>query len=440
MRRIALCLDTESLIRPMLVGLDDVNLDELEWLLSVPDAAEARRVVSGDPEIDEAWVVSSDQMQSTNLAAALRKDDPSLRLCVIAFDDKQTMRDRCGNIGIDEIWSIEEFCSHFDMERRRRSLMSEAMSLDIDDVLGIDSTPAPRRSDDCFVMAVLSGSGGVGKSSIAAVCGMICADRGLRTAVIDADAQFGDLGRMIGAASGIALDDLIDEPGNLEDISLSAKQPFLVHSPERMEHSERVAGRLARAVVSCSERFDSVIVDMPSYWSDDHAWLLENCDRALFVMDQRSSSVRSVKRAVDLCMRMGIATGNFTYVLNRCSRDSVFSGLDVSNAIDGACVTELADGGTEIEELLSQGLAAELSSSRNGFTSAIGELLEEVLPAKTFFMKDREWEMPPQHQASSSAMRRTRFPFVAERRPRVRRKQERSMGKHGGKVKTHVAN
>ncbi len=76
MGRIVLCADTDSLVHPFLLGLEDASLEGREWLVPLSDAAEARTYIAGHADIDEAWIVSSDDLAGVNLAAAVRKDGP----------------------------------------------------------------------------------------------------------------------------------------------------------------------------------------------------------------------------------------------------------------------------------------------------------------------------------------------------------------------------
>ena len=99
------------------------------------------------------------------------------------------------------------------------------------------------------------------------------------------------------------------------------------------------------------------------------------------LIDQRSSSVRACRHALDLCLRCGIATNSFVLALNRCSKQARFSALDVSEVLHGARVAELSDGGAEVEEMMGSGLAEALVCGGNPLAASIDRLLGEVLPA-----------------------------------------------------------
>lgn len=481
MGRIVLCADTESLVRPMLLGLEDISLDGKGWLVSIPDALEARAFIRSASDVDEVWIASSDQLEAVNLAAGIAKDRPDVPLFLIGFDADGQLAKRIRGLGVSAVWDSQRFCERFDAEMRRRSLMSEVASLEI--VAGERfetgksgvSKPEPeaerressatqrgrirsgearasqpqsghpqerpsqeRRSQErpaqavrdrsCYTVSVLSGSGGVGKSSFVALAACMAQARGFRTAVIDADTQFGDISKMIFKGPRVSMDVLLENPAVLDDPTLtdSAEAPTVIEAPDRVEHSEALSGRMAEVVALCSKRFDVLCVDTGPNWTDDHVWILENSDCCLFMLDQRASSIRSAQRAVDLCVRMGVATGSFVYALNRCKRDAIFSGMDVANVMQGAHVVELKDGGSEVEEYLGAGLAHELASLKNECVSSIDALMGDLLPASAFFAGSPEWSLPTDGERHGGAGRQQRRGFFPERRERKRGKGRRA--------------
>lgn len=241
---------------------------------------------------------------------------------------------------------------------------------------------APRREASAFVLAAMSGSGGVGKSATVAVAAYQCAERGFKTLVIDWDLQFGDMRNVMGDVPALGVDDALEDPSRVAELGASAPEgaPALVFAPKRLERSEELGPHLPAMLDAACASFDVVLVNTGSSWAESHAQLLERSNCTVFLLDQRASSVRSCQHALDLCLRLGIATGSFAYALNRCERGSLFSAVDIANVMHGAQVFELRDGGREVEELLGAGLAAELAFAKNDFCASVEAMLEEVLP------------------------------------------------------------
>lgn len=80
-----LCADSESLLHPEILGLEDERLDGQPWLALFCDAGEARQALRSNPRLDDVWVYSSDSMEGINLAAALKKDDEAREVSLITF-------------------------------------------------------------------------------------------------------------------------------------------------------------------------------------------------------------------------------------------------------------------------------------------------------------------------------------------------------------------
>ena len=138
--------------------------------------------------------------------------------------------------------------------------------------------------------------------------------------------------------------------------------------------------RLPDLLDRLSEEFDVIIANTGASWAEQHAALLERSSVALFLIDQRASSVRACKHALELCARCGIATNPFQFALNRCVKGAPLTSVDVSCALQGAPVFELKDGGRAVEEYLSGGGAADLIEERNEFARSLEQVMERLLP------------------------------------------------------------
>mgnify|MGYP000895275097 CR=1 FL=1 len=71
-----LCAEEEVLAHPEMMGLEGERLDALEWVLCVHGAEECRSAAESLPDSVGVWIVSCDDMDAVNLAAALKRDDP----------------------------------------------------------------------------------------------------------------------------------------------------------------------------------------------------------------------------------------------------------------------------------------------------------------------------------------------------------------------------
>lgn len=231
-----------------------------------------------------------------------------------------------------------------------------------------------------FLMPVISASGGSGKSAIAAMAAVLTQRAGLKTVLVDLDLQFGDMREAFGVEEALSLDELLAAPARINQVVNAGDMPALLCAPRNLELAEDVVARLSEVLDLLCSRFDVVIANTGSFWADEHMVLLERCSRALFVIDQRPSSLRACQRALDLCMRCGIAVSPLVFAVNKCSRQGLYTSIDVSCALHGATARELYWGGDQVGELLAAGNALELATSRNALVESLGVMLGELVP------------------------------------------------------------
>lgn len=126
--------------------------------------------------------------------------------------------------------------------------------------------------------------------------------------------------------------------------------------------------------------YDVIVANTGAAWAEQHAVLLERSYTALFLIDQRASSLRACKHALELCARCGIATGPFEFALNRCMKGAPLTVADASCALQGATVFELRDGGRDVEDYLASGAVDDLLQTGNEFCVSVRQVMERLLP------------------------------------------------------------
>lgn len=372
--RVALCLDDAMRQNPSLVGLDGESLESQDWLEVFLSGEEARSVLSADTLVEEAWVVSSDDVEPINLAATLKADRPDLNVKLIAFEGCGSLFSRAHTASIDEVLDGAAFVRRYAETKQRFSKPDAVAS-------HMEKRPARATATGrAFLLPVVSGSGGAGKSSVSVVGAYVARAMGHRTLLLDYDLQFGDAAIMAGIENALAIDDAIGHPDKLERELLRDPGFAVLAAPSRLEVAEEVVRAIPAFLEDVSGSFDVVVANTGAAWAEQHAVLLERCSSALFLVDQRASSVRACRHALELCARCGIASGPFQFAVNRCSKNAPLTSIDVSCALQGAPVFELKDGGSDVEDYLAGGAVAELFESRNDFCISLEHVMGQLLP------------------------------------------------------------
>lgn len=421
--RMAICIGEGASRNPAIVGLEGEMLADQDWLDVYTTGSSARRGVSENGSLDEFWVVSCDDVDPINLAAAVKGDVPKLPVRLVTEEACGSLFSRAHIANIDEVVESRAFPRRYEeMKRLRTAASSDAgvapgegasgergqdtlheclsgslpavadppsvserlpsMQL-IERLPETNAQPLPMAlaSDSrAFVLTVVSGSGGVGKSAASTLAALVSQSAGNRTLLLDCDLQFGDVASMVGVESPLCIDEALAHPERIEAELSGSGSLAVLAAPSRLEASEEIVSQLPGLLGHLSTMFDVIVVNTGSSWSEQHAVLLERSSVALFLVDQRVSSVHSCRHALELCSRCGIASGPFRFALNRCAKGAPLTSIDVSSALQGAPVFELKDGGNDVEDFLSSGAASELIEMRNEFAESIEQVMAKLLP------------------------------------------------------------
>ena len=420
--RIALCVDELTCCNPELIGLDGESLESQAWLDVFVSAEEARNAISGDSAIAEAWVASNDEVEPINLAATLKADRPELTVKLVEFNGCGSLYSRAHTASIDEVLERASFVRLYNdakesfggTVRQVRLERAPEQAEALDGTAMEAGRPAPTigappgsamlqatravvpagalvqarmrpalaaaSQPRGFVMPVVSGSGGAGKSTVAVMAAAIASRMGYRTLLLDYDLQFGDVAMLAGVERPLAIDAAMSRLDLLEEALRGGDNPTVLAAPMRLEEAEAVSHGVSQLLDSLVGAFDVIVANTGAAWADHHAALLERSSVSLFLIDQRASSLRACRHALELCARCGIATGSFQFAINRCRKGAPISPVDASCALQGVPVHELEDGGSEVEEYLGAGAVADLLDTGNPFCASLEKLLKQLLP------------------------------------------------------------
>lgn len=400
MKTIVLCADRMSVDYPATLGLPDEQPMRQPWLRVVHSGPQARSLVRSYAHDVELWVASSDDVSPINIAAMVKRENPACTVCLVAYEEHTgSLKSRASQAQIDHVWTRAQFLGHYRSAKksymsREDPLESEASSMPTRLLQPDEVVPRPDQASEAvapqgvvtkrskaFVLSVVSGSGGAGKSTVSVLAALLAQMKGYKTLLIDLDLQFGDVAFMLGAGQVIRLDEVISAPAKIDQLKCQSAMPALLGAPLHMEQTEDVAAGLADVLDAVSERFDVVVANTGSFWADQHIALLERSSSALFLIDQRPSSLRACKHALELCARCGVAASPFLAVANRCQKGALYTSIDVGCALQGMPAKELREGGPEVEECLSSGQIGGLIKSKNELCLSVDEMLDELLPA-----------------------------------------------------------
>lgn len=257
--------------------------------------------------------------------------------------------------------------------------------------LALPATPrvqdtAIRPKDASPIVTVASGRGGVGKTALVALLASVASRWDMDVAVVDLDLSCGNLHTCFGVVKGPDLVRIAPDgkpsPESMGRASVRCDNHVHLWGPcERPEMAELVMPHVATLLSYLSTRFDLVLVDTSTTFTDGVAQAVQSCDRMLVVHDERPGAVASAARMSALAVRLGVARTRIVRVINLAdprAKANTFEGR-AEVGLETARMHRVVDGGIEAEDLLAAGKVSELASLDCDLTAGVSSLLAQTL-------------------------------------------------------------
>lgn len=238
------------------------------------------------------------------------------------------------------------------------------------------------------LVAVISGRGGVGKSTLVASLAYCSAHMGLRAAVIDADLMFGNQHELLGVGAPVDLGLLLDKgvstsPEAAAEATAMKIAPGLtlwgpLETPEMAEVMAVPVDELVRVLRGAA---DVLFVDTSTFWGDCAASLVASCDRCLVVGAPGACAVSSSIKAMGLASRVGVPGTRMTGVFNRFGGEGAGEEQAMRYEMGVALHSRvrIADGGDEVRGMAAFGHLDSLLLGPGAFATSVRSFARDLL-------------------------------------------------------------
>ncbi len=270
------------------------------------------------------------------------------------------------------------------------------------------ASPVFTSSGGAPLVAVISGRGGVGKTTLTAAMAFVAASMGLRAAVLDLDLMFGNMYDMVGVDEPNDLASLAVGDGSLEGIEAGAEATAMRVAPGVTlwgpsllpERAELLSGSLEQLIVLLRQEADIIFADTSTFWGDAVACAVAQCDRCIVVGQVGCAS--SATRAIELASRIGVAKTKMTSVFNRFGRvgNQEEQALRFEMAVSLRSRARVAEGGDALGQMQAFGRLGEFVAQESAFSRDVTELVRCV--AKELGCDIGAWEQAYQAQAQQA--------------------------------------
>ncbi len=353
---------------------------------------------------------TGDGVSDINLAAAIVRDGLASEVVLVARGASGSLRSRASRAGVSQVVdatvapALEAALARSEEMREtttpdaRGQQLAEASAAaphtaederkePVQPVAPIALSPVPARPQGSApILSAASGRGGVGKTAVVAMMASVAARWGMDVAVVDLDLSCGNLHTCFGVPKGPDLVRIAPNgtptPESMGRASVRCNAHVHLWGPcERPEMAELVMPHVATLLNYLSTRFDLVLVDTSTTFTDGVAQAVQTCDRLLVVHDERPGAITSAARMSALAVRLGVARTRIVRVINLADprvKPNMFEGR-AEVGLETARMHRVVDGGVEAEELLTAGKVDELASVDSDLMMGVASLLAQTL-------------------------------------------------------------
>lgn len=210
------------------------------------------------------------------------------------------------------------------------------------------------------VIAVYGPKGGVGCTTVATNLAVALAERKARTAIVDLDLQFGDVGVVLDLKSANSIVELTQvasiDSGVVEDVFVrhtSGVRALL--APDNLAGMESVnPERIARAIEQLRDHFDYVVCDLWSSLDELTTSVLTCADRIILLATPELPALRDLQRALVAIAPLHLDT-KAQVVLNRYPASAGFSRSDVERALARPVAATIPSEGVAVTQSINEG-------------------------------------------------------------------------------------
>ena len=353
-------------------------------------------------------------VSAMNLAAAIAHDGVASEVVLVARGASGSLRSRARRAGVTQVYDatvvpalepVQPEGSSDEDDRKGEDVQALPQPLDVQtgDLPLVDEPQEPAESEGppaavpaattsirpgsaAPILTVASGRGGVGKTALVALMASAAARWGMDVAVVDLDLSCGNLCTCFGVAKGPDIMRIapqgVPTPESMGRASVRCGEHVHLWGPcERPEEAELVMPHVATLLSYLSTRYDLVIADTSTTFTDGIAQAVQACDRLMVVHDERTGAVASAARVSALAVRLGVARTRIVRVVNLGdprAKPNAFEGR-AEIGLETARMHRVVDGGIEAEDLLAAGKVEELAAIDSELMACVSSLLAQTL-------------------------------------------------------------
>ena len=406
------------------------TVDATARLVFVADAEELRaRFLRSAGQMGAIVGMVDEGVSAVNVAAAVARDAMAAQVVLVVRDRSELNRCHAENAGVDNVVVMADVASTFgdldepelvedelptmvaEVRDRRGNVSLLVPSVTSDSAKHLAPIPGTRETEipedsprsmpaeaniartsshgdapKCPTIVLVSGRGGVGKTSLTAVMGNAAASWGMSVALCDLDLSCGNLYHAFGLRGAVDLAAPLEDgwPGREEVLALGEDAGpgiRLWGSCARPEMAETVTPHVKDLLSCLAESHDLLLVDTSTTFTDAVAQAAQACDRLVLVVDGLPGSDVAQARLGALAVRLGVARTRVVRLANRAGRKGreVPAVNHAEVGLETARSLRVTDGGADVTACLAEGKVEDLFALDSRFAGSASTALAQML-------------------------------------------------------------
>jgi pilus assembly protein CpaE len=345
-------------------------------VVGVADAADSWSTLQQVPADVLVVACGGDSDSTLALVASAVSQHPGRPVVVVYCGSPNGFVNRVFEAGADDIVAVDG---------------SDGMSRAV--LFSIEKAVARRRTNGAHgalgsLICVLGPKGGTGKTLTAVNTSIALAEMGQRTAVVDIDLQFGDLGLALGIRPEKTLIDLATSSGGIDAEKIEAfmlEHPSGVRAllaPTRPDQSGAVTTDLLREVYGqLRSNYDQIVVDTPPGFGPEVIACIDASSEVCMVTTLDSLSLKNLKLGLETLRLMGYDEDRVRIVLNR-SDSRVGLAMDDATTVIGRKPDVFIPSSREVARSMNQGTPMAVANKRSDAARGFTRLAEAYAAAR----------------------------------------------------------
>lgn len=158
------------------------------------------------------------------------------------------------------------------------------------------------------IIGLVSGKGGVGKTTITATVGALLSEKGYKVLICDGDFGMRDLDLVLGLENEVCFDayNAMEDKDLVDDVLLEVKENlYFLPASQQIRWEDMGRKKFRKLIHRLADSYDYVLIDAPAGIGRGLESIVEIANRFLIITQPLWVSIRNAARAIQFCRDYG---------------------------------------------------------------------------------------------------------------------------------------